>query len=550
MAEAQYQYGLTEIQGEYFRRDFREYVRNCWSITEGREIIWNWHLDALCDFLTYFYLGDIIRGIVNMPPRFTKSTVVGVALPTWAWANAGSSQWLTGSYESGLAERDAVKSRRLMESPWWQERFGGEWRFQKDENRKDKYVNNMAGHRLAITSGGKTTGEGGDYFLIDDPHNVVDVYSDVKRKRVLDWFDNAANSRLNNQNTSGILLCGQRTHADDLFGHVLDEQGTVEKGGDWVKIEFPNEYVPLTKCRIVMPDGALLFTDPRKKEGELLCPPRMDRMATKRMRDKVMSDRDYSAQYQQKPTGEEGLIAYKSWWKKWEYPEWHESHGVFRHPPKVFRILQVYDTAFEEEEEADFSARTTWGLFEHQMESLDPRTGTKTISEPVVCGILLEAWKDRVDFPTLREIVREGAKDWDADALYIEKKASGHSLIQELRKLPGVPKIQGIKIPSDRSAKSRAHVAVLPLEKGSVYYLDKPWAKDVINECADFPMGKHDDLATTCFHAWMLLRRYNEIDVWEDESAKDIALYRRKEHKQKSRKRLQNRPMYGGISAS
>ena len=551
MAEAARQdYSLTEIQGEIFRRDFREYVRDSWHITEGREIIWNWHLDALCDFLTYFYLGEIIRGIVNMPPRFTKSTIVSVAMPTWGWANDGRSQWLTGSYEQGLAERDAVKSRRLMESPWWQDRFGGEWRFNRDENQKKKYVNSLAGHRIAITSAGKTTGEGGDFFTIDDPHNVVDVYSDVKRVSVLDWFDNAANSRLNNQNTSGILLCGQRTHGDDLFGHVMEGGGLVEDGGSWVKVEFPNEYVPLSKCRIVMPDGKLLFTDPRKKEGELLCPPRMNRVATDRMKDLVMSDRDYSAQYQQKPTGEEGLIAKKSWWKKWEWPEWHEQYGTFRYPPKVFKIIQVYDTAFEEDEEADFSARTTWGIFEHRHEVLDVRTGTKVLQEPMMCAILLEAWKDRVEFPELREIVREGAKDWDADSLYIEKKASGHSLIQELRKLPGVPKIQGIKIPGDRSPKARAHVAVLPLEKGSVYYLDRPWVKDVIDECADFPMGKHDDIATTCFHAWMILRRYNEIDMWEDETAKDIALYRRKQKRKESKKKLRKRPMYGGVLPS
>jgi hypothetical protein len=188
-----------------------------------------------------------------------------------------------------LSTRDAVKSRRLIESPWFQERWGNSFTLRTDENMKARYGNTKGGHRVAITSAGRTTGEGGDIILLDDSHNASEVYSAVKRQGVLDWYDNTMRSRLNNQNTGQIVHVGQRVHENDVIGHVLKKEGRVslhEDDGKWVHLVMPNEYRPLKKCEIYLPKDIKrakmdpdftptpIFVDPRTKEGELLNPGR------------------------------------------------------------------------------------------------------------------------------------------------------------------------------------------------------------------------------------------------------------------------------------
>lgn len=530
---------LTQVQGEIYRRDLRRYQAEMWHIIENKQYTNTYHLDAICDHLAYVSLGDIKRLIINVPPRMTKSITCGVGFPTWEWANNPGTQFLCASYEKSLAERDGWKAKTVIESPWYQKNLidtlpsEDRWWLNPEMQQRKYYTNSKGGHRISISTGGKTTGEGGDILMFDDPHNARDVYSDIKRQSVIDWYDNAARSRVNDQNTGRIILIGQRTHDDDLFGYLLKKEGTIQQGGPWVQLTLPNEYYSKRRCITILPPpqvwdkerGELvykeetdqeltdrtenpIFVDPRTEDGQLLAPSRLGTIATEELRN-GMAKRDYEGQYNQNPATDDGLIIKRKWWRPWAYPAWHEKKGKMMPLPACSMIIQVYDTAFEEKEENDESARTTWGIFEHSPVIQDPRTGGTRTLPARMCAILLESWHDRVPFPELWREAKESHKDFEPDLVLIEKKASGHSLIQEFRKA-GLS-VRGVPVATDKVA--RAHVAVLPLEQGNIFHPPMPWAEEVITMCAKFPMAKEKDVVDTCTMAWQALRRMGEVDA-------------------------------------
>jgi len=494
-----------------------------------------WHLEVICEFLTYVTIGDIKRLIVSMPPRMTKSLSCSVAWPVWSWIDTPETQFLTSSYDLSLSTRDALKSRRLIDSTWFQERWGDCFSLRDDENLKGRYSNTMGGHRIAITSGGKTTGEGGDIILLDDSHNAREAYSDTKRENIIEWYDNAMRSRLNNQNTGRIVHVGQRVHELDVIGHVIKKQGrcTVQDNGEWVHLVMPNEFIPEKRCRVWMPQDVKryhnlkklgkdveepepFFEDPRTEKDELLCPGRLDREATLNLKPPLgMSQRDYNSQYQQDPAADDGLILKRSWWQPWEWPAWHPESHKRRPMPECEAIIQIYDTAFEEAEENDYSARTTWGVFMYTPERMHPSTKVLIRGQEKRCLILLEAWHDKVNFPDLRREAIRAYDDWHPDMVLVEKKASGHSLIQELRQ-SGVP-VKWVD-PKSKDKVMRAHMSSGPLEQGCVFVVPgHDEGQQVIEECAKFPMGEHDDWVDTCVIGFAFLRRIGSIEYFDED---------------------------------
>jgi predicted phage terminase large subunit-like protein len=498
-----------------------------------------WHLEVISEFLTYVTLGDITRLVVSMPPRMTKSLMCSVSWCVWSWVQNPKLQFLTASYDLDLSKRDTLKSRRLIESAWFQERWGREFKLSADENMKGRYSNTKGGHRIAITSGGKTTGEGGDVILIDDAHNAREVYSDVKREGVLEWYDNAMRSRLNNQNTGAIVHVGQRTHEGDVIGHVLRKEGKVQLNDDgkWVHLVLPNEYRPSKRCVVYLPkdvkrskedpdfEPVPIFEDPRQKEGELLCPGRLGKEATNALKPPHgMSERDYNSQYQQDPAADQGLILKKHWWQPWVYPEWHPHHHRRREMPKCEMLIQIYDTAFETEEENDYSARTTWGVFTYSPESMHHQTRAILKGKPKRCAILVEAWRDKIAFPQLRREAIRAYNKMDPDMVLIEKKASGHSLIQELRQ-------SGVRVkavdPKGKDKVLRAHVSSAPLEQGCIFYVPgHNEANDVIEEASKFPMGINDDYVDTVVMMLAYLRRMGSIEYFDEEDDNELNLFK------------------------
>lgn len=515
---------LTQLQAEWYRRDLREFVAAAWNVVEPKHYVPNWHIDAVCDHLAYVTFGEIRNLMINIPPRSSKSLVGVVLWPVWDWLIDPRVQFMCASYAQDLAIRDAVKSRRLIESGWFRERYGNLFYLDPTDNRKHRYVNNRGGHRISVSVGGKTTGEGGDILVVDDPHNMTEVYSDTIRHGVLAWWDNSMRSRLNDPTTGQKVLIGQRSHDNDLFGHVLSTEPE-----RWVHLMLPTEFDKSRKCITYLNPRGIepvktetpFFEDKRTKTGELLSPKRFGDEEVKAER-AAMSVRDYSAQHQQDPTSGGGLILKKKWWKQWIYPEDYSGKDEKGQPlalkpmplPEFVEIFSVYDTAFETDEENDFSARTTWGVFMHS------ETGRSTDEQAHI--MLLERWNERVEFPELKTEAIGHQTDWEPDATLIEKKASGHSLIQELRR-SGVP-VRPVK-PGSEDKVFRAHMVSSILESGRVWYIPRNWAYDVIHQCAKFPTGEHDDLVDTVVMALAYIRRMNLISLPDDEEDGELKLF-------------------------
>lgn len=498
-------------------------MKSAWQTVEPKPYQSNWHLDAICDHLAYVTFGDIRNLMINVPPRQTKSLSGSVIWPVWWWLLDPKVQFLFASYAHDLALRDAVKSRRLIESSWFRDRYGHLFYLDPADNRKHRYVNNHGGHRISTSVGGKTTGEGGDVIVIDDPHNMKDVYSDTKRHGALSWWDNSMRSRLNDPTKGQKVLIGQRSHDNDLFGHILSTEEN-----RWVVLMLPMEYDPKRRCVTWFNRGrgpevkrGILYEDPRSKEGELLNPQRFGAEEVKTER-AAMSVRDYSAQFQQDPTSGGGLILKKSWWRQWCYPEdYHGKDGAGRPlagkpmpMPEFTELISVYDTAFEEEQEADFSARTTWGIFLHSESGLD-----KDLKPNLM---LLERWNERVEFPDLKQEAIGHNHEWEPDYTLIEKKASGTSLVQELRRI-GV-RVRSVD-PGSNDKVFRAHMVSDILKSGRVWYIPRNWAYDVIHQCAKFPMGEHDDLVDTVVMALAYIRRMGMVDLPDDEEPEEMKLF-------------------------
>lgn len=515
----------TWMQAEEMKRDLKAFLAGAWHVVEpGKEFKGGWHIDAICEHLTYVSLGDINDLVINIPPRHSKSTVVAVMWPAWEWTWKPSTQWLFATYASSLTIRDSVKCRRLIQSPWYQERFGDCYSLSSDLNQKGRFDNTHYGYRLATSVGGTATGEGGDRIVVDDAHNMKEINSDTIRAGVIDWWRDTMSTRGNDPKNLGRVIIAQRGHHQDLPGHVL-------ASGNWVHLNLPGYFQPSTRCitrskkdskRIIpatdgiftfgdhiepLKNEQLLFIDPRKKENDLLTPERFgpEEMAKLSVE---LTERGFESQIQQNPSAKGGNIMKEEHWREWVEPEL----------PPIKMIIQSYDTAFEEDEESDYSARTTWGVFEYE-ERLNPKLPwtAQYKGQTRLCLLLMERMNMRMEFPALRDNAIEAAQLWKPDKVLIEKKASGHSLAQELRRA-GLP-IARIKVTDSKFV--RAHAASLVLERGCVFYVKRNWAQEVISQCGNFPADDHDDMVDTCTQAMLWLRKKWSADYLDDDDDND-----------------------------
>lgn len=464
-----------------------EFTQQAWEAIEpGTQYVDGWHLHAIADHLEAVLDGEIRDLIINMPPRHMKSIQVAVMWPVWSWIAEPNLRWLFSSYAGSLSVRDSLKCRRLIQSPWFQDRWGHVFQLTGDQNAKTFFENDRYGYRFATSVGASTTGHGGDIIVCDDPHNAIEAQSDTIRETTIEWWSQAMSTRLNNPQTGRRVVVMQRLHENDLTGHLLKEQG-------WEHLCLPAEY----EGRRVM--TSVGWTDPRKKEGELLWPERFDRVSIDKLK-KQLGTYGAAGQLQQRPAPSEGGLLRRSWFHLWQKDE-----------PKLKFILQSYDTAFTEKTSGDPTACTVYGVFAHE--------GRYHV-------MVLDTWAEHLDYPSLRKKV---ADEWAAtylngyrpDLVLIEQKGSGQSLIQDLRRL-------GISIatynPGRADKVTRVHRIAPLLEAGLLFVPESKkfpgqpmtWAQKLIDQAIAFPNAEHDDLVDTMSQALIYLQDAGYLSLTED----------------------------------
>ena len=311
-------------------RSLKEFIQQAWKIIlPGKQLIWNWHLDVICAHLeavtnTYIvknnlvgkvrnnfkYEGDLNLPTINyfwcnIPPRHTKSLLVSVFWPCWEWGpkNLPEVSFLFTSYAQGLSTRDSVKRRRIIESNWFQERWGDRFKITSDQNQKTRFDNSESGTMIATSILGIGTGEGGDRIIIDDAHNVNEVESDTKRQTVIDTWAESMSSRVNDEDSGAYIGIMQRTHTLDLTAHILSNTELI-KSNNFAYVCIPARYEKDHPHKSFTP---LPFKDPRKEEGEPLDKNRWSEDKLKK-RESRMTIWAVNCQHQQRPTSRGGDI--------------------------------------------------------------------------------------------------------------------------------------------------------------------------------------------------------------------------------------------------
>jgi predicted phage terminase large subunit-like protein len=342
-----------------------------------------------------------------------------------------------------------------------------------DSKAAGRWSTNEDGEYFAIGVGGTVTGKGADLLIIDDPHSEQEAALAANDPSIYDkvyeWFTSGPRQRL--QPGGSIVVVMTRWGKRDLTGQVL-KAAAQRDGDDWEVVEFP----------AILPSDKPLWPEFWSYE-ELSA-----------LRNELPNSK-WQAQYQQNPTSESAAIVKREWWKIWEEED----------PPSCNYTLMAWDTAFEKTSRADYSAMTLWGVFEYPDDNGTYQTNI----------ILLNAFRDRMEFPELKRKAIEHYRDWEPDSVIIEKKASGAPLIYEMRAM-GIP-VQEFTPVRGNDKISRVNAISDLFASGRVWAPPSRWAEEVIDEVASFPSGEHDDYVDTVSLAMMRFRKGGFIKTLLDE---------------------------------
>lgn len=460
---------------EKAQKNFMEYVKLMWpGFIHGR------HHALMAKKFEAIAEGTLKRVIINMPPRHTKSEFASYLFPSWFLGKFPHKKIIQCSNTSELAVGFGRKVRNLVGSETYSKVFP-DVSLRQDSKAAGRWSTNKNGEYFAIGVGGTVTGKGGDIVIIDDPHSEQEAALAAGNpevyQKVYEWYTSGPRQRLQPGGT--IVIVNTRWAENDLTGRVLADAMKRSTGEDWDIIELP----------AILPSGNPLWPEFWSiKELEAL-------------REELPPSK-WNAQYQQRPTGEEGALVKREWWKMWEGE---------RAPPCEF-IIQSWDTAFTKNERSDYSACTTWGVFYKDENQNDPNI------------ILLDAFQERMEFPELKDKAIEMYREWQPDTCVIEAKAAGSPLIFELQRM-------GITVYPYNPVRGndkfvRLNSVTDLFRSGKVWAPDMRWAHEVIEQMASFPNAAHDDLVDSSTQALIRFRQGGFIRLDSDEED-DIKVKRR-----------------------
>ena len=454
---------LLELQ-EKASVKFLDFCRYVWP-----EMLVGEHHRIIAEALDRVIAGKCKRLMIAMPPRHGKSQMGSYLFPAYLMGRDPRSKLIVASHTAELAQRFGRMIRNLMEEDKYKELFPN-MLLSVDSKAAGRWNTQQGGEAFFIGKGGAMTGRGGDVIILDEILDEQDAMSDTAMENTWEWYTSGPRQRL--QPNGSIVVINTRWKTDDLSGRLLKMHGQV-RSDQWELLEFP----------AILPSGGSLW--PGFWPIEELEKVKM-----------AIGLKKWNAQWQQQPTNDDGAVLKRNWWRRWKHDE----------PPECSYVIQTYDTAYSKKETADYSVISTWGVF---VPSAD--------SGPNL--ILLSVKRGRWDFPELKRVAKDEYRYWNPDNVLIEAKATGTPLQQELRKM-GIPVTMyspgGRKSGQDKI--SRANAVAPILESGMIWYPEQQdWAEEMVEECAAFPNGSHDDQVDAAIMAWMRFRQGNFMSLATDE---------------------------------
>jgi predicted phage terminase large subunit-like protein len=417
--------------------------------------------------------GEKKRVIINIAPRMGKSEFSSYLFPAYFLGRFPEKKIIMATHTAGLSEDFGRRVRNLLDNDDYKEVFP-DTMVAGDQKAAGKWSTSAGGQYFAVGVGGNIAGRGADLFVIDDPHSEQDMKANSRLAfdNAWNWFQQGPLQRL--MPNGAIIIVMTRWSLVDLTGRLIDFGIRNPDADKWEIVELP----------------AILNEDEPNEKS--LWPEQwpLDQLKSKKI---AIDPRFWNAQYMQQPTADTSATVNRKMWNIWPHEE----------PPRCDYVIQSWDTAFETKNTADYSACTTWGVWYNEEDGDSPHL------------MLLDAFKDRMAFPELKQVALKHYKEWEPDAFVVEKKAAGAPLIQELRRM-GIP-VQEFTPSRGNDKITRLNAVSDLFASGKVWAPDTRWAKEVIEEVAAFPVGEHDDYVDTVTQALLRYRQGGFISLDSDE---------------------------------
>lgn len=433
------------------RTDLNAFIEKCfYTLEPNAEYLDNWHLHEIVRKLEAVESGQVKRLVINMPPRYLKSIFVSVGWSAWLLGKMPSRKIISVSHSNNLSIKHSLDVRKIMQSAWYKKNFPN-FEFTPDQNEKHKFMSGNFGFRIASSVHSNITGEGADFIIVDDPQTPEQAFCADARKNVLRWFDQTLSTRLNNKKKGAIIVVAQRLHEDDLSGNLL-------KRGTWEHL-----------CLPAVNDNGQLLHEEREGWEEI-----------KRIKTDL-GEYGFAAQYLQKPLSLDAGLVKPQWLKYYEaLPE-----GL---------VYQSWDTAIKTGVANDYSVCITF---------------VETAGGYYVADI----FRDKLEYPELKRRINLLAAKWNPVGILVEDKASGQSLLQDLRRESKLPLIAQMP----KNDKLQRLAAVTPLiEAGRLFLTKSLSAASLLElELCSFPDCQHDDMvdALTQFLNWSRLKKTGNMGI-------------------------------------
>lgn len=472
-----------EIEREISRRlaknSFYHFVRYMWRVIEPEtKFIDGWHIHVLCAHAEAVTIFDIQKLNNNMPPRHMKSIIWCVMWPAWVWGKYPERSFIFGSHSLGLATRDSIKTRQLINSEEYKNVFEPEWALTDDQDQKTVFKNTRGGVRKAVGVGSAVTGEGADYLVVDDPTNALEAHSELAREEAIRWWDTVLSTRINNPRRYAKVIIMQRLHEGDLSGHVMKTDAGFQH------LILPARFDPDAK---LVSKTSLNFKDPRTQRGQLLWPEQWDENAVKDAEARLGDDAP--AQLDQEPKTPGGGFFPPDYWKYYDAS-----------PSDILSICLFIDAAQKPGVSNDYSVFAVWAR---------TRNGY----------YLLDLVREKTDGPLLEELTIQVANKWHVDEIVIEDKSAGSSLIQYLLAYTSLP-VTPFN-PGRLSKEVRAAAAKPTIKAGKCHLPNKPimgtedgrevnLVEVFVREHEKFLKAEHDDTVDTTS---MLVKHFNTHEL-------------------------------------